>query len=426
MTLSSEGLCILTTCEPGLYFGAQGCLECPSCESCESEGLCELCDCEVNDEGATEDGTQDSSSLTKIKQNEKQEAAVTQTASSLGSAIVVGGALMTGSPDAFASLFMTVELLSYLPLINMQLTQHQVDLLVGANQLKDLPDYISGLKCYAHHSRKNYDFDCSSFLKIAQKELAIISVLGVITLGVTIVACAAANCLDRSTELLKKVLPLARRLLLMVLTGSLIKAAYSAQLSGIDSVQEAFSWVMIVIVWLLFFLLGGVGCFAACSESYPLLQHLLFNDLKPTSLSRLNFSLLVLHRTVFALLIATLDASKVQLSALSIITAAVSPSQFTLYLLIVRPHQDIKDSILQLGTHCIITGVCSFLTLSEFEVFGNDKELVSTGCVWSIMSIVFLHGVAMLAKVASIVREILKSENEPQTIVELADSICIV
>jgi hypothetical protein len=407
MTLSSEGRCILATCEAGFYLGNVGCVECPRCESCESEGLCDICACEVDDERmddeADDEGMDD-------KQNEKQETAVSQTASSLGSAIVMGGALMTGSADAFVSLFMTVELLSYLPLVNMQLTQHQVDLLVGANQLKDLPDYISGLRCYAHDSRNNYGFDCSDFLKIAQKELTILSVLGVVSLVSSIIACATANCLDRSTELLKKVLPLARRLLLMILTGCLIKAAYSAQLSGIDSVQEAFSWVMIVLVWLLFLLLGGIGCWAVCSESYPLLQHFLFNDLKPTTPSRLHFSLLVLHRSVFTLLITTLDVSKVQLICLSAITAAVSASQFTLYLITVRPHQDIKDSILQLGTHCLITGVCSFLTLSEFNVLG--KELVSTGLMWSLLSIVGLHMIAMLAKVVSIVKEILKSENE--------------
>jgi hypothetical protein len=175
-------------------------------------------------------------------------------------------------------------------------------------------------------------------------------------------------------------------------------------------VQEAFSWVTIVLVWLLFLLLGGLGCWAVCNESNPLLKHFLFNDLKPTPPSRLHFSLLVLHRSVFALLITTLDVSKVQLMCSSAVTAAVSASQFTLYLLTVRPHQDIKDSILQLGTHSLITGVCSFLTLSEFKVLG--KELVSTGLMCSLLSIVVLHVIAMLSKVASIVREILKSENE--------------
>jgi hypothetical protein len=321
--------------------------------------------------------------------------------------------MMTGSPDAFASLFMTVELFSYLPLINMQLTSHQVDLLVGANQVKDLPNYIPGLECSpSQHSRRNYDFDCSNFLRIAQKELTVLSVLGVVTLVSSIVACATADCLKRSTEVLKKVLPLARRLLLMIMTDFLIKAAYSAHLSGIDSLQEGFSWVMIVGVWGLYVMLAGAGCLAVCSESYPLLQHFLFNDLKPTVRARLHFSILVLHRTAFALLITTFDASKEQLLCLNVITAAVSPRQFTLYLLAVWPQRDIKDSILHVGTHCVIAGFLSFLTLFEFGAFGDDKNLVSTGFMWSIMSVLALHILAVLAKVVSICREILQTENE--------------
>jgi hypothetical protein len=320
---------------------------------------------------------------------------------------------MIGSPDAFVSLFMTVELLSYLPLINIDLTSHQVDLLVGANQVTDLPDYISELTCSPPQQiRRNYDFSCTNFLKIAQKELLIIWVIGVIALVASIVACATADCLTRCSEGLKKVAPVARKLLMMILTDCLIKAAYSARLSGINSVEEGFSWVMIVVVWGLYAILGTGGCVAACSKSYPLLKHCLFNDLKPAALSRLHFSVFVLHRTAFALLITALDTSKVQLLCLSAITAAVSPSQFTLYLVIVRPHQDLKNSILQLGTHCVITGFCSFLTLFEFEAFGFDRNLISTAFMWSIMSLLVLHVLAMMAKVLSIIKEICKSDNE--------------
>jgi hypothetical protein len=237
-------------------------------------------------------------------------------------------------------------------------------------------------------------------------------VLGVVALVASIVACATADCLNRFSEELKKVAPVARKLLMMIMIDCLIKAVYSARRSGIDSVEEGFSWVMIVVVWGLYAMLGAVGCVAACSKSYPLLKHCLFNDLKPTALSRLHFSLFVLHRKAFALLITALDTSKVQLLCLSAITAAVSPSQFTLYLLIVRPYQDLKYSILRLGTHCVITGFCSFLTLFEFGALGYDKDLVSTAFMWSIMSLLVLHILAMMAKVNSIIKEICESENE--------------
>jgi hypothetical protein len=86
-TLSSEGLCISSSCPTGSYLGDTGCVECPRCESCESEGLCDICACEGDDEGIDEDVTEDSSTTIK---NERQEHAVAQTASSLGFSIVMG------------------------------------------------------------------------------------------------------------------------------------------------------------------------------------------------------------------------------------------------------------------------------------------------------------------------------------------------
>jgi hypothetical protein len=310
---------------------------------------------------------------------------------------------------------MTQELLSYLPLINMDLTSHQVDLLVGANQAKDLPNYIPGLACSPPESRRmNYDFDCSNFVRISQKELTILSGVGLVSLVSWIAACAVKDCLSRSSEVLMKVLPLAQKLLLMVMIDSLVKAAYSAQLSGIDSVEDACSWCMMVVVWLLYLVLGGMGCLAAYSKScfYPHLKHFLFNNLKPTLSSRLHFPLLILHRTAFALTLLVIDAPKEQLICLSAITTSVIPSQFTSYLLLVRPYQAIKDSILQIGTHCVITAFCIFLTLYQHSTLGHDRELVSTGIMWSLMSIICLHVLAILAKLASVVKEILETKNE--------------
>jgi hypothetical protein len=419
LTFNSGGVCVPTSCEAGLYLGDTGCLECPLCELCEEDAMCHDCGCVDSTEASpdgTEGGTDDTagSGSTASAKEERHETAVFESGTSVGSSFVMIGALMTGSPNLFASLFITVELFSYLPLININLTSHQTDLLVGANQVNNLPDYFSGLECSPpQHPRRNYDFDCSNFLKIAQKELTILSGLGLISLVSWIVACAAKVCLSNFSKVLKKVLPLTRKLLLIVLIDSLIKAAYSAQVSGIDSAEEAFGWCMVVVVWQLYLLIGGVGGFAAFRpfSCYPNCMHFLFNDLNPNIRSRLHFSLLILHRMAYAAVIIGLDAPKVQLLCLSSFTAAVSPSQFTIYLIIVRPYQDIRDTILHLGTHCVVTGFCIFLTLNQYKAFGDDQQLVSTGIIWSIMSIIFLHVVAVAAKIASVVQEILESQN---------------
>jgi hypothetical protein len=417
--LSSEGLCVTTNCGPGTYLGETGCVNCSSlCKTCTTHDNCGECDCEEDSNSGTDgviENTEDNSDTTS---KQKQEIAVAQTATGLGSSVLIGGAMMTGSPSIFVSMFMTIELLSFLPLINMKLTAHQVDLIVGSNQLKGLPNYIDDLQCHPpQDSRRNYDIDCTDFLRIAQKELAILSSLGLVTLVLWLVAWKSEGC----AGFLLKVLPFLRKLLLMILIDCLVKSAYSAQVSGIESVQEFLNWVFILAVWALFLLLGVLGCLAAFSksDSYPRLKAFLLNDLKPTAKSRLHFSLLILHRMTYALLIITLDASKVQLLLLSISTTLVIPRQFTFYLMVVWPYQDLKVSILQLGTHIVVSAFCILLTLFEFGILGNDKDLVSEGFMWCIQSIIVLHVVAMLAKVASVVIEILHCEGEV-TLVELA------
>jgi hypothetical protein len=414
--LSSEGLCVTTTnCEPGSYRGETGCVvDCSSlCKTCTTQDNCGKCSCE--DDSPSDGGTDDTKGLTK--QEEKQQEAVAQTATGIGSSVVIAGAMMTGSPSIFVSMFMTIEQLSFLPLVNMKLTAHQVDLLVGANQLKGLPNFIEGLRCASpQDSRKNYDFDCTDFLRIAQKELAILSILGLGTLVLWLIACKSQGC----SGLLLKGLPFVRKLLTMILIDCLVKSAYSAQSLGLDSVQEFISWVFIVAVWVLFLLLGVLGCLATFSESssYLRLKHFLFNDLKPKAKSRLHFSLLILHRMTYALLIIKFDAPDIQLMLLSISTTMVTPRQFTIYLLVVWPYQDIRANILQLGSHIVVSGFSIFLTLFEFGVLGNGQDLVSKGFIWCIMSIIALHVVAMLVKLASVVREILQSDDE-ETLVEL-------
>jgi hypothetical protein len=414
LIITGEGLCIPATCEPGYYLGATGCLECPVCEHCEEQ--CKDCNCEDtpqgDDENTVEPTSPDTSTSENGKKKEKQELAQTQTASSVGYAAVIIGALMTGSPSTFVSLFMTVELLSYIPLINLSLTSHQVDLLVGSNNLSSLPDYVPGLTCAPpQHSRDNYDFDCTNFLRTAQKELVILSCIGLIVLASSIAACLVKDCSKHAESVLLKVLPLARRLLLMMIVDCLVKATYSAQLTGFTSVQEVFSWLLIAAVWLLFLCLAVLGVVFSKSSSYPLLAHFLYDDLKPTLSSRLHFSLLILHRMSYAFLVTAIDSFKIQLMLLSVVSTAVSPSQFTAYLIVVRPYQNIKDSVLQLGSHSVITGVFWFLTLHGFKAF-DDDELLSRGLAWSLMGNVGIHILAIIAQVGSKAIEVYLTEDK--------------
>lgn len=95
--------------------------------------------------------------------------------------IVTVGCLMVGSPDLFVSLFMTIELLSFLPLIDLDLDEDTTNLIVGSNLLSKLPEIIKDFECVKAKPRKSsYNFECTNILKTSQKEMFAFFVTGLI------------------------------------------------------------------------------------------------------------------------------------------------------------------------------------------------------------------------------------------------------
>jgi hypothetical protein len=300
---------------------------------------------------------------------------------------------------------MTIELLSFLPLINMKLTEHQVDLLVGSNRLKDLPNFIDGLKCSSPQDpRLNYDFDCTDFLRIAQKELLVLLGMGLLLPLVKLIE----SCWAYAAGLFMKVLPLTRRVLMSILVDLLIKATYSARTTGADSAPAVASWILIVIVWLVFISFGVLSCCLVFSEasSYPRLKHFFFDNLKPTVLSRLHFSLLILHRAIFAVTTVAFDSANTQLIMITSTSFVVLPRQFGVYLVVVRPFSSIKDSLLQVGSFVAVFGFCLVLTLFEQGSLGNNPELITTTFFYTLMSTISVHFLAMLLNVCMTAKKI--------------------
>jgi hypothetical protein len=329
------------------------------------------------------------------------------------------GSMMTGSPDTFMSLFMTLELLSFLPLINMKLTEHQVDLLVGSSQLNNIPDFLNGLECSSPQDpRRNYDFDCTNLLKVAQKDLLFLSGIGLFFLGAWLLSRIGLGFWAYAGGLVMKVLPLMRRVLLSIMLDSLVKATYSAPTAGVDSARGFFNWVFVLIVWLFFIALGGLSLFFVFSEAsaYPRLKHFLFDNLKPTVLSRLYLSLLILHRASFAMAVVAFDLPIVQLIVITSTSFMVLPRQFGLYLVVVRPFSNTKDSILQVGCMAEVFGFCLVLTLFELGSLGDDSDLVTTALFYTLLGTIFLHIAAMLLNIGLTVRSILL-EKEPTDLI---------
>jgi hypothetical protein len=205
----------------------------------------------------------------------------------------------------------------------------------------------------------------------------------------------------------------------MILIDCLIKAIYAAHTTGADSAQGFFGWILIVGVWLFFAGLGVLSCCLVFSEasSYPLLKHFFFDNLKPTVLSRLYFSLVILHRVGFAVATVAFDSPSIQLIMISSLSFVVIPMQFAIYLLLVRPFADFKDTLLQVGSFLAVFGFCLFLTLFEIGFLGEDSELVSTAFFYTLLTTIFLHIASMLLSVFMTARSIyLEKDQEDLTV----------
>jgi hypothetical protein len=293
----------------------------------------------------------------------------------------------------------------------MKLTEHQVDLLVGSNQLNNLPNYIDGIECNSpQEPRDNYNFDCTNFLRIAQKELLVLLGLSLLLPLVKLIE----SCWAAAAGTFMKVLPFTRRVLLSLLIDLLIKATYSAQNTEPDSALAIVSWILIVIVWLVFVALGVLSFWLVFSEasSYPRLKHFLHDNLKPTVLSRLYFSLLVLHRALFAVTTVAFDSASTQLMVITSTSSVVLPRQFGLYLVLVRPFQDIKDSLLQVGSFIAVVSFCFVLTLFELGHLGDNSDLVTTAFSYTLMCTISLHVLSMLVSMFMKARSIYREKDQ--------------
>jgi hypothetical protein len=420
----------LTECSPSEYQDSEGnCLPCDKdCDAgCRTSDSCDLCDedCDGDCWGFTDDeccpsGTsQDengecTSDAVKEKseaelQDEREELAIAESTISFSFSTVLIGCVMTESPEIFISIFMTYQLLSYLPLINMKLTSHQVDMLVDANLVQSLPNYFPGLECNEPEtSRRNYDFECTNFLWLAQKELTVLISVGVFSTVCIVLAINLKACKAYSEDVIKKVLQLLRTLLGMTLLDLLIKATYTASTSGINSIQYCLSWVLLVAAWLFYLILAVSSIVVVYSqpEAYLRLKLFFFDDLKPTVKCRLYYTLVIFHRMCFTFLIFAFDFPKVQLVFISVSSCAVISMQLAIYMLVARPFKALRDSVVHVAGFVVESIFCTFLMFFEFGAMGSDKDLVSGVFLATILSTTILSVSAVLLRVVISAKEL--------------------
>jgi hypothetical protein len=107
---------------------------------------------------------------------------MTSNATSGSMSILLIGSAMLGSPDMFISMFMAIDLISFLPVIDLDFTQHQGSLLAGSNHLNEKPTFIRDLACFPARRTSDFGFKCSNLLRNALKELGVLLTLVLVEL----------------------------------------------------------------------------------------------------------------------------------------------------------------------------------------------------------------------------------------------------
>mmetsp|Transcript_29661 Transcript_29661/g.52930 ORF Transcript_29661/g.52930 Transcript_29661/m.52930 type:complete len:803 (-) Transcript_29661:34-2442(-) len=391
----SEGVCV---CEEG-FFDADSSddLVCVSCSAPYAEVAFDECICiEGYYDSDSSEGLfcvmdclsakfKDNSSCTTT-QNKPASLAYIEASYTSSAEVVLVGSYLVGSPDVFVEMFMTVELLTYLPLISMPMTHDQVQMLRGASQANKVGNFIEGFECFPPRQANNC-FSCSNLLRTAQKELSMMAMLGFVE-----ALRVYAKGLKQRAEMLSMV---QRRIEMMVFYSLTVKVIVFVKNSNSTNFQTLVSFV-------------AAGCSATwyAFEIGKVLKspQPTSNMLKPNKLSQLYFALFAAHRLAFALMLVLSSSPKLQTALLGLGTLC-----FTAYLVNVRPFKEMKYNLHQGFLHLVTSLFISYLFLVNYGVL--DGSNLTSAIVTSILSLLAGSSLVVTMNVARTVWELLKLED---------------
>jgi hypothetical protein len=348
------------------------------------------------------------SSLTQQQKDEADTRARTKSAYSAILVGVLGGSFFARSPDIFVGMFFTLELISFLPLIDLSLTNHQEKLLTGSNQLSSLPDTIGGLECYAPASQhSSYSINCANFLRSSQKEALVITVL---------LFLYGLLSFTRRSEFIKRILTVLGSLIGKVLQSFvvdiLVKAYLFTVFVRVISFQAILSWILCGVSFIGFAALAyNLIKEAFNAEASPLFQH---PELKSGVLPRLYYAVLILHRVIYAVAVVCLDAPVVQLSILTVSTFLVTSTQLALYLITVRPYSSVVTQAQHFGSTLAVSLYFLCLLLRETGAFSKSvgEDVVTSGFIITVFSVLGVSMCSVLWSIGSTAKEIYHTESE--------------
>jgi hypothetical protein len=307
----------------------------------------------------------------------------------------------------FLALFMTVDLLVYLPLIDLGFTEHQTALLEGANQLNKVPEYIKDLECFSY-SRKSssQSFKCANLLRTAQKELLVC----VVVLLMSLVNCCFASQPEDPESNKQKVKSLLSKFSLKLFFGVSVSLGTKATvfLSTVRSQEAVFYISLVLSILILAALIFAVYklCALACSQP----GHAVFDGLRPTKLSSLYWALVILHRLVYSVTVAGFDFPAVQLSVLTSSTLGVRPMQLFVYTLVVRPQTTFKALFQQAGGLLLVGVTLSSFTLKALHII-DDEATIDSICMCAVIGTLLVSVLALIIGIVSTAVEIWRTED---------------
>jgi hypothetical protein len=212
-------------CKEGCRGTNDNCSQCDQACAGECSGISEDDCCEKGQVYSEGSCIPRPSSLTQQQKDEAKQTATIASASSASAGAVMAGSFFSGSPDIFVGMFITLELISFLPLIDLSLTKHQEKLLTGSNQLSSLPEIIGGLECYAPATQhSSYSINCANFLRSSQKEV-------LVTTGLLLLYGLLS--FKRGSESIKKIMTVLGSIIGKVLQSFIVDIFVKACLFGV-------------------------------------------------------------------------------------------------------------------------------------------------------------------------------------------------
>jgi hypothetical protein len=295
---------------------------------------------------------------------------VTSSVSSYATAAIGGAAMITGSPSMMMSMLNTVQFISYLPLMNLDIEPQLRALLIGSNPFANLPNYA--LKVIDPDDfevpfprAEDYGFETSGFVvNIGKNILVLVSLLAshLVVAGLSRCCCVSVRLYFRK---MLQCYHLDNYVLFILASFIELHVQASVQLrspSGVLVVLASYS----LAVGLFFFLTLLPFCIACAvpvakadsrGRMYRLFE-VLFVDLKRADFGRYFYPVSLLHQYLCLSVILFTDSPLAQILVCSVLTILVSSRQKLLYLLTARPF---KDSMLLisicLGDLCILVSI---------------------------------------------------------------------